>query len=240
LKITVIGCGGVGLRVAPEAAMWLAYDPLARRDGKVPMLTLIDGDAFEERNKARQAFARIGNKAEVAAEALADQYSGLLHVEAEPEYIGRKNNVRLIREGDVVLCCVDKFSARKLISDRASGLSDCLVIAGGNDYTDGSVQIYLRQGGKDLTLPLANEYHSEVLNPPDDNPGDRAPGCDVEVTTGENAQLGITNLATASSMLNAFYRAVKGGKKMYDEVYFDIDHNQSRTESRGPAVRDNK
>lgn len=232
MNVKIIGCGGVGLRLAPEIAMWLAYDPRASR-GKVPSLTLIDGDVFEERNAARQAFDRIGNKAEVAAEGLRDRYQGKLVVEAEPEFIGRQNDVRLIREGDTVFCAVDKFSARKVVNDRVARLNNCLVIAGGNDLTDGSIQVYLRRDGKDLTLPLANEYHPEMINPPDDNPGDRIEGCDVEVVS--TPQLGFTNMFVATMMLAAFYAAVEG-KLDYNEAYFDLLKNVAITEKRAPSV----
>ena len=65
LEIKAIGIGGIGCALLPFLCRFLQYA------GEPARLTLIDGDRFERRNAARQAFARLGNKAEVKAGELA-------------------------------------------------------------------------------------------------------------------------------------------------------------------------
>ena len=71
---------------------------------------------------------------------------------------------RLIGEGEVVFLMVDNHASRHLVSRHASTLADLSLISGGNDYEDGNVQVYIRQGGLDLTPSLAR-YHPEIAAP---------------------------------------------------------------------------
>lgn len=236
MKVTVIGCGGVGGALARNIARFLAHHDQARFGGRPATLVLVDGDMYEPHNAARQSFSRIGNKAEILAEEITEAHGGRLIVEAEPVYLGRQNDVQLIREWDIVLCCADKFSVRRQVGARMSQLANILGIAGGNDITDGEIQVHARIGGKDLTLPFANQYHPEVEQAPDDNPADRKPGCDVEAARGDNTQLYITNAFAAQVMANAFYAALVG-RLNYDEVLFDVVQNMTRVERRTEGVR---
>ena len=105
------------------------------------------------------------------------------------------------------------------------------MISGGNDFTDGNVQIYLRRDGKNVTLPLTNDYHKEIKNPTDKNPAEMS----CEELAKSEPQLVITNNAIAAWMLNAFYTYLMD-KLDYDEVYVDILTNNARQVRRNKAT----
>ena len=221
LEIKVIGLGGIGCALLPPLARYLHYAGTGCR------LTLVDGDAFEQRNLPRQSFRAAGNKARVKAEELAQEFTGL-SVRAIPEFVSPANASDLIRNGDVVFLGVDNHRTRKVVSDHCERLPDILLISGGNEWTDGNVQVYCRQGGRDLSAPLTR-FHPEIAFPGDGSPADAS--CDAAVTAG-TPQLLFMNLAVASAMLNAFYAWQQGGVR-YGEVYLDILAGRSQPVQRG-------
>jgi molybdopterin/thiamine biosynthesis adenylyltransferase len=220
MEIKAIGIGGIGCALLPFLCRYLQYL------GEGARLTLIDGDAFERANAARQAFPRLGNKAEVKAEELAREFQGL-SFRAVPEYVTAENAPRLVRAGDLVFLMVDNHASRRLLSLHAASLSDLTLISGGNDYQDGNVQIYVRQNGLDLT-PSLTRYHPEIAAPRDRNPAELS--CEELMAAGA-PQLLFANLTVASLMLNAFY-AWKTGALDYSEVYLDIVKNLARPVTR--------
>jgi molybdopterin/thiamine biosynthesis adenylyltransferase len=220
LEIKAIGIGGIGCALLPFLCRYLQYS------GEKARITLIDGDRFERSNAARQAFSGLGNKAEVKAGELAREYEAVAF-RSRPEYVTEDNVARLIGEGEVVFLMVDNHASRLLVSRHVSSLADLSLISGGNDYEDGNVQVYIRQGGLDLTPSLAR-YHPEIAAPQDRNPA--AMSCEELMAAGA-PQLLFANLMVASLMLNAFY-ALRQGRLNYSEVYLDILQNASRAVSR--------
>jgi molybdopterin/thiamine biosynthesis adenylyltransferase len=220
LEIKAIGVGGIGCALLPFLCRYLQY---SRKPARI---TLIDGDRFERGNAARQAFSGLGNKAEVKAGELAREYEAVAF-RSKPEYVTEDNVARFIGEGEVVFLMVDNHASRHLVSRHASTLADLSLISGGNDYEDGNVQVYIRQGGLDLTPSLAR-YHPEIATPQDQNPA--ALSCEELMAAGA-PQLLFANLMVASLMLNAFY-AIREGRLNYSEVYLDIVQNASRAVSR--------
>jgi len=220
IEIKAIGIGGIGCALLPFLCRYLQYS------GEPVRITLIDGDRFERGNAARQAFSRLGNKAEVKAGELAREYEALAF-RAAPEYVTADNVARFIGAGEVVFLMVDNHASRNLISRHAATLSDLTLISGGNDYQDGNVQVYVRQGGRDLTPSLAR-YHPEIAHPQDRNPATLS--CEELMAAGA-PQLLFANLMVASLMLNAFY-ALRQGRLNYSEVYLDILANVSRAVTR--------
>jgi molybdopterin/thiamine biosynthesis adenylyltransferase len=220
LEIKAIGIGGIGCALLPFLCRYLQYS------GEAARLTLIDGDRFERGNAARQAFSGLGNKAEVKSRELALEYEALAF-RSRPEYVTEDNVARLIGEGELVFLMVDNHASRHLVSRHVSSLAYLTLISGGNDYADGNVQVYIRQGGRDLT-PSLTRYHPEIANPQDRNPS--ALSCEELMAAGA-PQLLFANLMVASLMLNAFYAFRQSGLN-YSEVYLDIVHNVSRTVSR--------
>ena len=220
LEIKAIGIGGIGCALLPFLCRYLQYS------GEKARITLIDGDRFERGNAARQAFSGLGNKAEVKSRELAREYEAVAF-RSKPEYVTEDNVARLIGEGEVVFLMVDNHASRHLVSRHVSSLADLSLISGGNDYEDGNVQVYIRQGGLDLTPSLAR-YHPEIAAPQDRNPA--AMSCEELMAAGA-PQLLFANLMVASLMLNAFY-ALRQGRLNYSEVYLDILQNASRAVSR--------
>jgi len=225
LKIKVIGIGGIGLCVLNVLPRYLAY----QQDYEVE-LSLIDGDAYEDKNRSRQNFARQGNKAEVTAEAIRQEFPNI-YCWTTTDYLTEANIDMLIREGDIVLSCVDNHATRKLLSDRCEQLDDVVLISGGNDYEDGNIQIHIRKNGKNQTLPIAS-YKPDIAKPADKNPGDarRTGGCETERTN--HPQLVITNNYIAALMLNAFYGWTQGvfdDQNRYGEVFGDVKRNVARS-----------
>jgi len=223
LEIKVIGIGGIGCALLPHLARYLQASREAAR------FTLVDGDTFQARNGDRQAFAELGNKAKVKATELARQFEDV-SFRAIPEFVTPENVGRIVRSGDVVFLGVDNHKTRRLVSDHCQGLADVTLISGGNDYTDGNVQVYLRCGGRDVTLPLTR-HHPEIADPRDRSPHEMS--CD-ELLVEAAPQLLFTNLTVASAMLNAFY-AWRMGKLQYGEVYLDILEGKANPIPRQPA-----
>jgi molybdopterin/thiamine biosynthesis adenylyltransferase len=224
LEIKVIGIGGIGCALLPHLARYLQAGREAAR------LTLVDGDAFQARNGDRQSFAELGNKAKVKAAELARQFEDL-SFRAIPEFVTPENVGRIVRSGEVVFLGVDNHKTRRVVSDHCQGLADVTLISGGNDFADGNVQIYVRCGGRDVTLPLTR-FHPEIAEPKDRSPHEMS--CD-ELLVESAPQLLFMNLAVASAMLNAFY-AWRLGKLQYGEVYLDILEGKASPVQRQPAA----
>jgi len=220
MEIKAIGIGGIGCALLPFLCRFLQYA------GEPARLTLIDGDSFDRRNAARQAFGRLGNKAEVKTGELAREFQGL-SFRAAPEYVTAENVARLVAAGDLVFLMVDNHASRLLVNRHAATLADLTLISGGNDYEDGNVQVYVRQGGVDLT-PSLTRYHPEIAHPQDRNPAELS--CEELMAAGA-PQLLFANLTVAALMLNAFY-ALRQDALGYCEVYLDIVQNLSRPVSR--------
>jgi len=230
MKIRVIGCGGIGTALLPPLCRFLHYHPKFK-DQEVEV-SLIDGDSFEERNRERQDFSALGNKAEVIREALQKQFPNI-YFRSHPTYVDEDNVLLMIREGDIVFSCVDNHDTRHCLSEHCESLQNVILFSGGNDYQDGNIQVHHRKDGENLTLPIANEFHPEIAEPEDENPArkvGREGGCDVQVVA--EPQLIIANLNAATLMLNAFYGFLETGKFEYDEIYFDVTKNKFKERNR--------
>lgn len=225
MNITVIGIGGIGTKLLyytlPEFLAGRFPEDLVR-------VTLVDGDAYEDRNRDRQHFHRIGNKADVAAEALAELFPKISFT-AEPRYVTDENALLRVGEDDIIFLCVDNHATRRLVSKRCEELRNVVLISGGNDFTDGNIQVFVRKDGASMTAPLTT-YHPEIENPRDKRPDEA--GCAALAASG-NAQITITNNDIAAAMLNAFYAYLEGNL-VYGEVYCDIVKNSRKTQPRLP------
>lgn len=215
-KIKVIGAGGIGTYVIEPLARYLSYS----EDNCE--ITVIDGDKYEEKNRERQRFTALENKAEHTVNRHKSEFPKV-HFRAKGEYLTPDNIIPAIREGDTVMMCVDNHATRKLVSDRCNELRDVTLISGGNDYIDGNVAVHIRRNGKDVTKSIT-ELHPEIKNFKDKNPGTltdaERQGCQQEAQT--NPQLLFTNLAIASMMLNVYRRCEKEDVD-FDGVYVDIN-----------------
>ena len=217
-QIVLVGLGGVGTHLASPLCRYLAHKEF------IAPVVLIDGDVFEPRNRERQEFLVMGNKAEVTARRLRE-YHGDLHIETAPVFLTEDNIYLYIQDRSIVFSMVDNHATHKLLSDHASSLYHCLLISGGNDEVhDGNVQIYMRRGAEDLTPPLTH-LHPEIAEPEDRNPGHMT--CDERAATGE-AQLIFGNFEVASRMLSAFWLVTENGI-VYSESFFDLMRGTQRS-----------
>ncbi len=187
-------------------------------------LWLVDGDSYEERNRERVVFQSYDNKAVAKAHEFATATSNRVAVIPVPRYVTSGNARRLIEEGDIVFLCVDNHATRKTVNSRCGRLNDVALFSGGNDGiegeqegTFGNVQVYLREGGQDVSNSLTR-FHPEIARPGDKSPAQM--GC-AALAAQSAPQLLFTNLAVASAMLGAFYSWLHG-RLSYEEVYLDI------------------
>jgi molybdopterin/thiamine biosynthesis adenylyltransferase len=211
-RVVLVGCGGIGSQLAGPLTRYLASRPEPR-----PLLVLVDGDAFEAGNLSRQA-CTAGDLGVNKAEALARVARSVgLAVQVVPEYVGGANVGHLVREGDLVLLAVDNHPARALVDRHVAALRDATLISGGNDETDGNVQLVRRRDGWSVDGHLL-EIHPEI-GEADGDPEPGADGCLARMD--ERPQLLATNLMVASAMLSCLWQLSETGSVPYSEVYLD-------------------
>lgn len=213
MDIVIVGLGGIGSVLCDNLLRYLNH---LETDNGITV-SLIDGDFYENRNSERQTFTRLGDKASVKCAEMNYKFPRLVTTDHN-EYINESNVSSLIHDNSIVFLCVDNHVSRKIISDHCQTLNNVTVISGGNEYTDGNVQIYQRKGGVNLTANLT-EYHPEIEFPEDQSPEDMS----CEELSKAEPQLLFTNLTVATIMCWMFY-SLHTGKDVtkHGEVYFDI------------------
>lgn len=220
----LIGAGGTGS---------ILFDPLVRylsthfRDKDPFILAVIDGDEIEPKNLDRQLFAgnAIGlNK----ADALVATYESD-QLRAIPEFLSDDNIETRINDGDIVLIAADNFDVRARVQRRGMALKNITVINGGNENTDGSLQIWIRRKGKNITPPLSF-MHDEILRESPHDPSKLNCQQRAEIPGGE--QTIIANMMSATQILNAVRRVLTwtptqtfGG---WHELYFDLNTGNAK------------
>jgi molybdopterin/thiamine biosynthesis adenylyltransferase len=212
-RVVLIGCGGIGSQLAGPLTRYLANRPMPR-----PLLVLVDGDRFEATNLARQA-CTAGDLGTPKAEVLGRlARSAGLAVSVIAEHVTGANVGLIVREGDLVLLAVDNHRARALVDRHVATLRDATLISGGNDETDGNVQLVRRRDGYSVDGHLV-EIHPEIGEAALVEES-REPGC--QVLAAEHPQLLVTNVMVASAMLNALWAVIEHGSVPYSEVYLDV------------------
>jgi len=220
-RIVLVGLGGIGSQLLPALVRYLAFRP-----EPPPVLVLVDGDAYEPSNRTRQVFHEdaIGSN---KAEALADTYRGGLPVQAVADYLRDDNVGTVIRDGDLVLLAVDNHWTRSVVDRHLSSLDEVTLISGGNDETDGNVQLVRRRDGAFVDASLA-EIHAEIGKATEAEFAHRL-GCERQAE--ERPQLVATNLMVASAMLNCLWAVLERGSVSYSEVYLDVVANAMTSRS---------
>ena len=218
-RIVLIGCGGIGSQLLPPLARYLASRPEPR-----PLLVLVDGDVFEPGNIGRQVCSPrdLGmNKAEALAQIARDIGIATQVIEAA---IDDRTVGHVVREGDLVCLAVDNHPTRALVDRHLLALADATLISGGNDETDGNVQLVRRRDGRSVDGHLT-EIHPEIGE--GSAAESREAGCQVLAT--ERPQLLVTNLMVAAAMLNGIWAVLETGSVPYSEVYLDVVANAAST-----------
>lgn len=238
MRVAIIGMGGIGSHLAAWVAQLLAYTESEHT------LTLVDGDAYEPKNRTRQSFERVGNKAAEQTRILTPRFPEV-RIDTVAAYLTPENTELVILEDEIVLVCVDNHKTRKLVSDAACKLANVSVISGGNEMTTGNLYVFLRRDGVNLT-PALDQGHPEIAEPEDRAPFEM--GCE-ELAASGTPQLLCTNVNVAACMLNALYRLItdpggfvtgamgNGAMAMstaYTEVHVDIIVNRAMSINRQP------
>lgn len=236
-RFVLVGAGGIG--------NWLAAGLVRLLEWKFPnsALIIVDGDNYEEKNKERQEFIKLGNKAVVKAMELipnfpnttiipipkwvvSDSFEGVTD-EDSPKITASQ----LLQEGDVVFAVVDNFAARKILFDTASAMSNIDVFTGGNDDDlFGSIYHYQKRNGVEITSHPA-EFHPEYHNPPDKNPGELS--CQDRAKIEGGTQLLATNMAVAAFILGRVQKTVVSNQSPEEtEIFFDLGLGKSEPYNR--------
>jgi molybdopterin/thiamine biosynthesis adenylyltransferase len=247
-RFVIIGAGGIG--------NWLAAGLVRLLEWKFPGsgLIIVDGDNYEEKNKERQEFNKIGNKAIVKVSELTPHFPKTVIIpvpkwvvsDSDTGVTADKDSPRikasdLLVENDVVFAVVDNFAARKIIFDAASKLDNIDVFTGGNDDAlFGSIYHYQRRNSVDITEhPVV--YHPEYENPPDKNPGELS--CQERSQLEGGTQLLATNMAVAAFILGRVHKTIVLDQSPEEtEVYFDLGlgksepYNRMVSQAKQPAM----
>jgi len=237
-RFILVGAGGIG--------NWLAAGLVRLLEWKYPGsgLIIVDGDNYEEKNRERQEFIKLGNKAVVKATELvahfpnttiipipkwvvSDDFGGVASDENTPKITA----TQLIAENDVVFAVVDNFAARKIIFDAAAKLDNIDVFTGGNDDDlFGSIYHYQKRDGVEITAHPA-EFHPEYNFPPDKNPGEMSCQDRAEIEGG--TQLLATNMAVAAFILGRVQKTIVNNQISEEtEIFFDLGLGKSEPYNR--------
>lgn len=212
---TMVGAGGTGTHLLPALHTYLL-----NKHGEDFVLHIIDGDEVEQKNLERQLF-RPGditlNKATAAA-------SGRVGVVGHATYLSEENMENFIRDGDVIFICVDNFTVRKRIEEHALKLKNVVIINGGNEAYEGSVQLMVREKNKPVT-PRIGYLHPEIAV----GMVDRAEmTCQQAAALPGGDQTLISNMMSATYMLATLWRyhnnlhIGEASPKTWTELQFDI------------------
>lgn len=239
-RFILVGAGGIGTWLADGLARLLEY--------KYPgsALVIVDGDNYEERNKERQSFTQMGNKAIATAHRLTQEFTNTMFIPV-PKWVVDDNfggvddedspkikASSLINEGDVVFAVVDNFAARKILFDAAAKLDNVDVFTGGNDDAlFGSIYHYQRRDSHDITDHPVNT-HPEYENPPDKNPGELS--CQDRAKIEGGTQILATNMAVAAFLLGRVQKTIVSNQNPDEaEIYFDLGIGKAEAYDRRPS-----
>lgn len=213
INVTVIGLGGIGSYLCDPLFRYLNF----KEDINIKA-NLIDGDQYESKNLARQNFVNVDSFKSRDKKVELERKFPFVKFENITEYINSDNISNYIGENDYVFICVDNHKTRKIINDYVKQLSDIVVISGGNDYSDGNVQIYIRKNGMDI-LPSLTDYHPEILNHEDQTPEEMS----CEELHNSEPQLIFANLFASTLMVSSFFNIFENSSiNNISEIYFDV------------------
>jgi molybdopterin/thiamine biosynthesis adenylyltransferase len=224
MNITIVGLGGIGSILANTISRFLN----SKESFKPININLVDGDDYEQKNTSRQEFYNFGNKANVKSRELSSKFHNINYKDY-PMFLDENNISEVIHENSIIFVSVDNHKTRRLVSYYAKKLNAIIVISGGNELTDGNVQIFIRKGGENVT-PSLTDYHPEIENPLDKSPDEMS----CEELSRAEPQLYFTNFMVAGHMCSALYNIIERNNYKISEVYFDILSMNSNSKTRVP------
>jgi molybdopterin/thiamine biosynthesis adenylyltransferase len=231
----IVGCGGITNYLYD----WLVRYLISKNE---PCnLYLIDGDEIEVSNMSRQWFeSMIGsNKAEAAKSAIESRLSTTtLLIHAVPVFLNTRtvetHRAVWLKEGVIVLACVDNNSTRVFLESEVEKLKDAVLICGGNEETSGQAQIFWRRKNRNRT-PKISDIAPEILQNSGALPGDG--GCLVS----SGGQTAMANWGTALAMAIMLQRVEENPEEKPKENEIALDLARARmTAFRRPSLRRKK
>jgi len=220
-KIYVIGSGGSGGHLIPALSRLLSYHP----NTKNSVLTVVDGDAYEEKNMARQIVApnHIGlNKATAMRDFC--QYQGLMNVESKEDFISTSTFIPMLRraQSPMIVACVDNDASRlafiKAIDSECSGKDFFFITPGNSDGIDdvkGQALWYGRVGGVTCGCNPALVYPN-IESPQDSIP--RVGSCALNAPS--RPQLIAANFMSAAATLSVIQNLLDGQLMREQSAFF--------------------
>ena len=224
MEISIIGLGGIGSVLVNTISRFLN----SNENLKPITIKLVDGDDYEYKNISRQEFYNYGNKANVKKRELSNRFQDIDYLDFQM-FLDENNISEIVTENSIVFVSVDNHKTRRLVSNYAKKLNNVIVISGGNELTDGNIQIFIRKGGENVT-PSLTDYHPEIENPLDKSPDEMS----CEELSHAEPQLYFTNFMVAGHMCSAFYNIIERNNYKISEVYFDILSMNSNSKTRVP------
>ena len=233
----LVGAGGTGSILLPPLMRYLTGYHVNRAENHI--LAIIDGDHVEEKNLARQMFE--GEYVEEnKANALTAIY-GDATTRAIPEFLSDDNIEARIFDGDTVLIAADNYDVRARIERHGLTLQNLTVINGGNEDLDGSLQLWLRRDGQNVT-PQMSFGHAEILVASPHDPSRLSCAQRAELPGGE--QTIVANMMSATQMLNAVRKVHEWERDLtivaavlpWHELYFDLQTGNTKTYDRRPQT----
>lgn len=234
-RLVIIGLGGIGSLLTSFLAKEVAFSATL----KDIEIVFIDGDNYEAKNAVRQHVGGLRNKAEQTQANYEETYP-FVTFKAVKAYIGEESKfdqgkfvlpaATLIQENDWVFGCVDNNRTRLIVSKRMQELQNAVLIDGGNELTDGSVQIFIRHEGKNLTPPI-EKYQPSIKEPTDKAPYQLS--CEALAATG-STQILAANATASLVMFLSMRRLLEpvNTTGIASVAYFDI----SKALSEGPTI----
>lgn len=219
-KYILIGAGGTGSHFISPALAYLHAHHTNTNNPDWEMY-VVDGDNYEYKNLERQLFNPefVGQNKADALVSMYDRYP-LISV---PKFIGKDDLKELIPEYSTVFIGVDNYSLRALIVEHAMGLKNVAIINAGNEKADGSVQVWVRTDGKNMTPPLTF-CHPEIAYVSKDDRSTMTCAEAALIPGGE--QLILANTTAAQLMLHALWRLHSDAwKDGWTEANFDLEQN---------------
>ena len=213
MKLIIVGLGGIGSHLLLPLMQYINYEQKVFAE-----VWFIDGDTYEEKNFKRQHVAK--NK-ENKALAQMDYYKEIfpkLTISYVDKYVNEDNISRIVKDGDVVLLCVDNNKTRKLFEDYTDKLKNITIISGGNELYDGNIMIMQKKDEQMLTRKFS-ELHPELKNPTDKSPDEMS----CEELEESAPQIGLVNATVADLMRRTLYAMISGRGINYDEIFVNCN-----------------
>lgn len=212
--INLVGVGGIGSwLVRPLSVIAKKYDV---------KLKFIDFDHYEDKNFERLPVMKKENKAKVAANIAYRSSGGTIDPEWDNLKVGPRNARFVVMEDSLTIVVTDNHVPRRAALEAAQDVDNCWVIIGGNAAFDdpdpyfGSVAVYTKFMGKELTPNPLNLHPDLVVGDED-----QGPGCDESPTQAMSVNYFV------GAVILSLVEGIFEGRKIPYEVRFSLNHDIS-------------